>query len=288
MNESQESQESQDIEGPESPESPDHQDLTDHSEHSEDFIEQTAIEEHFKKETIYGAGILPFYVKNVPFGRIPIRTESSASLSSSIPFGERIYFLLGKDPDGKWSDFGGRSEPSDNGHVDITAAREFFEETIGSVMDIQTVLTKLQVKKNHLKIRDKTLNGHPYFMYTIKIPYKDTYRHIFKSTYAFIKYINSNNSRSVNDNPRKKIDYKYQEKIDIQWVSLETLKKSINGEVTEYPLRSIFKRTLEGNLNKIVEFCSSFNDNNSFGSITNTFSDSQHSQLNKYSHLLEC
>ncbi len=179
---------------------------------------------------IYSAGILPFYVNN-----------------------KNIYFLLGKDPDGKWSDFGGRSELNDEGRWDITAAREFYEETIGSVMDIQTILTKLQNKKGHLRIRDKTLNGYPYYMYTIKIAYKDIYRYNFKSTYSFIKYINSID---------KKFDYKYLEKIDIQWVSLETIKRGLLDDDCEYPLRSIFKRTIEGHLDKIVSFCGTFNEYN--------------------------
>jgi hypothetical protein len=180
---------------------------------------------------VYSAGILPFYVKN-----------------------KTVYFLLGKDPDGNWSDFGGRSEINDKGSWYYTAAREFFEETVGSIMDIQTILTKLQIKKNNLKINDKTLSGHPYYMYVLKVPYKETYRYNFKSTYSFIKYTNTYD---------RKIDYKYLEKTDIQWISLETIKKSMSSD-TEYPLRSIFKRTLEGNLDKIVEFCSAFNEFNDY------------------------
>jgi len=187
---------------------------------------------HSKKDNIniYSAGILPFYVNN-----------------------KNIYFLLGKDPDGKWSDFGGRSELSDEGRWDITAAREFYEETIGSIMDIQTVLTKLQNKKSHLRIRDKTLNGYPYYMYTIKIAYKDIYRYNFRSTYSFIKYINSID---------KKFDYKYLEKTDIQWINIETIKKGLLDDNCEYPLRSIFKRTIEGHLEKIINFCGTFNEYN--------------------------
>lgn len=188
------------------------------------------VEKKKDMNNIYSAGVLPFYVKN-----------------------KNIFFLLGKDPDGKWSDFGGRSEIGDEGRWDVTASREFYEETIGSIMDIQTIMTKLQAKKNHLKIKDKTLSGYPYYMYTIKIPYKDIYRYNFKSTFSFIKYTNSS---------EKKFDYKYLEKIDIQWISLEILKKSIDNENTEYPLRSVFKRTIEGNLDKIVEFCNTFNDYN--------------------------
>jgi hypothetical protein len=180
---------------------------------------------------IYGAGVLPFYINN-----------------------GNIFFLLGKDPDGKWSDFGGRSESFDEGRWDVTAAREFYEETIGSVMDTQTILTKIQNRPN-LRIKDKTQNGYPYYMYVIKIPYKDMYRYNFKSTFSFMKYINSTSEH-------KKFDYKYFEKTDIQWISLDTLKKSIYDDSSEYPLRSIFKRTMEGNIVNIIKFCNIFNEYN--------------------------
>jgi hypothetical protein len=117
------------------------------------------------RKNFYCAGILPFYVKN-----------------------STVYFLLGKDHEGKWSDFGGRSEGKDNGRWDVTAAREFYEETIGSVMDIPSVLSRISMKKHHLKIKSKTLNGSNYFMYVLRIPYKDYYRINFTSTLSFIKY----------------------------------------------------------------------------------------------------
>jgi hypothetical protein len=57
------------------------------------------------------------------------------------------------------------------------------------------------------------------------------------------------------------MDYKYYEKTDIQWVSLETLKTCLEEEENQeenYPLRPIFKRTLQNNLNMIEEFCVKF------------------------------
>lgn len=182
----------------------------------------------------YSAGILPFYVKN-----------------------KTIHFLLGRDPDGKWSDFGGRSEGQDQGRWDMTAAREFYEETIGSVMDIPTILSRMQNKKNHIKVKGKTYSGSPYFMYVVRIPYKESYRQYFHSTLSFIKY--------THDHQAKKspfVDYKYFEKTDIQWISIETLKTSLetteNSEMINYPLKTVFKNTLEGHFDRINEFCNCF------------------------------
>ena len=189
--------------------------------------------DHMKR---YSAGILPFYVKN--------RT---------------VFFLLGRDTPrdnvSHWSDFGGRSESSDNGRWDFTASREFYEETIGSVMDISTIMTKLANKKNYIKVKSTTLNGSPYYMYLVKVPYKD-YRQNFQSTLAFMKYISKTS----------KLEYKYFEKTDIQWISLDSIIESMtltdNSEL--FPLRPVFKKTLLDNLSTVQEFCNQFHNNNVF------------------------
>ena len=71
---------------------------------------------------IYSAGVLPYTIHK-----------------------DTIYFLLGRDSENKWSDFGGRVEPKDKGDYDVTAAREFYEETLGSVYDYD--YTKKILKK---------------------------------------------------------------------------------------------------------------------------------------------
>jgi hypothetical protein len=170
---------------------------------------------------VYSAGVLPFYVRN-----------------------NTVYLLLGKDQDGKWSDFGGRSEGQDKGRWDMTAAREFYEESVGSIMDIPNMLSRLQYHKNYLRIHSKTLNGSPYFMYFVRIPFKETYRDNFHSTLSFIQFTRS-------------FDKKYIEKTDIQWISLETIQASlddINTDTINYPLRKVFKKTFVDNFELIVNF----------------------------------
>lgn len=175
---------------------------------------------------IYSAGILPFYVKD-----------------------NTTYFLLGKDPEARWSDFGGRSEGQDRGRWDTTAAREFYEETIGSVMNIPNMLARLQHRRNYIRVQGKTLNGSPYFMYVVKIPYSESYCTNFSSTLAFIQYARS-------------FDKKFIEKSDIQWVSLDTIKASLedqdNDDVINFPLRKVFKRTLVDNFEAITNFPTQF------------------------------
>lgn len=157
----------------------------------------------------YSAGILPYQICD-----------------------DSIYFLLGKDNDGTWSDFGGRAEIRDRDDPITTATREFYEETIGSVMDIQPLKNRINQNKGHL-LMSKTMNGSPYHMYVIQIPYKD-YRTKFQSTRNFLNYINS--------------ERKYREKMDIRWVSLETMLAALEDTNREdgsaFPLRKVFRNTV--------------------------------------------
>ena len=52
-------------------------------------------------------------------------------------------FLLGKDNENDWSDFGGRCEFKDFSDEKNTASREFYEETLGAVINIPEVIEKI-------------------------------------------------------------------------------------------------------------------------------------------------
>jgi 8-oxo-dGTP pyrophosphatase MutT (NUDIX family) len=58
----------------------------------------------------------------------------------------KCLFLLGKDYDNDWSDFGGRCEFRDNNEPLNTACREFYEETLGSIMTIKECMDKIDCK----------------------------------------------------------------------------------------------------------------------------------------------
>ena len=148
-----------------------------------------------------------------------------------------IYLLLGRDSDNKWSDFGGRVEPKDKNDYETTAAREFFEETLGSIYDYD--YTRKLIKKCP-KIVSKTNSGHNYYMYLLKIHYTDLVRIKFLSTKNFLNNIITS------------IDKKYIEKNDIRWVSIETIEHSIN-EKSLISLRSVFSNTFKNNKNEIYD-----------------------------------
>lgn len=161
---------------------------------------------------IYSAGILPYTT-----------------------YKDTIYFLLGRDSDNKWSDFGGRVEPKDRSDYETTASREFFEETLGSVYDYD--YTRKLIKKCP-KIVSKTGSGHHYYMYLLRIHYTDLIRTKFLSTKNFI------------NNVVTSIDKKYIEKNDIRWVSVETIEHSIEGK-SLINLRNVFQNTYKNYKNEI-------------------------------------
>jgi len=151
-----------------------------------------------------------------------------------------IYFLLGRDYDNKWSDFGGKSEPKDKGEQEVTAAREAWEESMGAIYDFETIRVNLKYRKTPF-ITAKTLGGYPYYMYLLKIPYSMNYRQNFTSTRNFVI--------------KTGIDKKYIEKYDIRWVSIDTIKYTINTR-SMIALRNIFENTLKKNISEIEKLIS--------------------------------
>jgi hypothetical protein len=159
---------------------------------------------------IYSAGVLPYAICNKG----------------------NVFFLLGKDYESNWCDFGGRCEPFDKSDPIVTAARECWEESLGSIYEYNYL--KNVIKKSKY-IESKTQTGYPYYMYLVKIPYSESYKFKFKSTRSFINNIN--------------IDRKYKEKLDVRWFSIENL----NNHKGFLNLKSVFLSSLENNKDKIFD-----------------------------------
>jgi predicted NUDIX family NTP pyrophosphohydrolase len=80
---------------------------------------------------------------------------------------DEIVLLLGNDNKySKWSDFGGKCEPSDNNNAKITASRECFEETCGVVYDI---LEFSKLINDTLMVKCDSYSKHVYYMYFLDI-----------------------------------------------------------------------------------------------------------------------
>jgi len=115
---------------------------------------------------LYSAGILPYSIHN-----------------------GRVVWLLGRESyRNVWSDFGGHSEFRDNNDPINTASREFFEETLGSVMTVKDAKKCIEDKETII-VHSKTVMGHDYTMYMVHIPYDPVYRRIFARTRSFLNYL---------------------------------------------------------------------------------------------------
>jgi len=148
---------------------------------------------------------------------------------------DNTYFLLGRDYDNKWSDFGGRSEIRDRNDSEQTASRELYEESLGSIYSIEFVKKHLKNKKC-IKIVSKTGLGYSYYMYLFRLNYSEEYRNRFHCTKNYMKNI---------------LDKKNLEKNDIRWISLETLLHSIENK-SFISLRNVFLNTVKNNIDVII------------------------------------
>ena len=160
----------------------------------------------------YSAGILPYSIHNGV-----------------------VYYLLGRDTrEDCWSDFGGKCEAKDGNNTTITACREFYEETAGSVLSYEhSLYTLMNDSSNTHIIQSTTLNGSPYYMYLMHIPYMN-YKQTFYRTIDLLKYIDYSNA-------------KFREKNDIRWIEHNAL---VNGNGT-IKFRAIFKKTIREGYSKL-------------------------------------
>jgi len=169
------------------------------------------------KANLYSAGILPY----------------------TFDQNGKCLFLLGKDDDNDWSDFGGRCEFKDRCDPLNTAIREFYEETLGSVISTPECYQKLS--QNPVKIVSKTLNGSPYYMYLMYIEYYN-YIDTFTKISQFLRY----------QFDKQEMD-KLIEKNTIRWVSMDTILICIENDQKNLPinLRGVFYNTLANARNDI-------------------------------------
>jgi len=159
----------------------------------------------------------------------------------------KCLFLLGKDNEGDWSDFGGRCEHKDKNDEKNTASREFYEETLGSVININECIEKINLVDN--KIISQTLNGSPYYMFLIQVDFLN-YSEVFNKTLNFIKYYHSNQTYN---NENRNIN-RILEKSSIRWVNIDTLINCVENKVSSspLPLRGVFYKTIKKSINDLL------------------------------------
>jgi len=135
--------------------------------------------------------------------------------------------------DGRWSDFGGGMEKCDKNNPQATAIREFYEETIGAVLDLQN-LKYIFKNKNYICVNGSTMKGRDYHMYLIHVNYKN-YNTGFKKNLQFCTYVH--------------LPQKYKEMNEIRWFSLN----SITNNPSVISMRPEFLKTFDTNRDTILQ-----------------------------------
>ena len=130
-------------------------------------------------------------------------------------FNNNVYFLLGKSRrSGRLITFSGKNSEFEASHVD-TAAREFFEETLGSVLDRNTMTSMLH--RCETVLESKTPRGQPCYTYVVEIPFRKHYAQCFAKTRNFLEAINMRGPE-------------YLEMVDIKWVCARSMMTKIRKQ----------------------------------------------------------
>lgn len=148
----------------------------------------------------YAAGVLPIAFKN-----------------------GRVHFLLGEDIRNLGlADFGGKAERRlDKGLVTNTAAREFFEETLGLSISSDQMVHRLLDPSRHIALPGRTQNGNPYVMFVTEVPFVPEITTSFRKFSAFLRF--------------KGIHKSLVEKTGVEWLTID--------ELRDAPKRAVFERT---------------------------------------------
>ena len=171
----------------------------------------------FYPRLMYSAGVLPFAI-----------------------VGAHVYLLLGRDrKDQCLSDFGGRREVMDRYDPAYTAAREFFEESAGSVLSLERTFAKLQTTACR-RLTSSTIGGSPYYMFIVNIPWDPTYIICFEKIKRLLRDI--------------KPHHRYLEKSELCWVASKDLLERTD-------LRSVFQRTVKYHWTQIQEYITGVSKN---------------------------
>lgn len=123
-------------------------------------------------------------------------------------FNNSIYFLMGKSRrNGRLITFSGKNDLIDEG-IEETAAREFFEESLGCVMDKASALAA--IKKCRIVLKSRTPRNMPCYTYMIEVPFRKIYTVAFHKTKDFLNEI-------------KFRSFEFNEMCDIKWICARSM-----------------------------------------------------------------
>ena len=180
----------------------------------------------------------------------PVDYSYCAGVLPYTEFNHTIYFLMGKSRrHGRLITFSGKNDHIDT-EIEETAAREFFEETLGSVMDKQTAL--MHIRKTNITLHSRTPRGMPCYTYMIQIPFKKLYAVVFHKTRDFLSEINMRApefnemcdikwvcSRSMLDRVRKQWERHGLLTCQHEWEKIELLCKRPSADISPWRDRQL-------------------------------------------------
>ena len=156
-------------------------------------------------------------------------------------FNGKLYTLLGQDHYNTYSDFGGKNDLCDKNQHLLTASREAYEETCGSVYSYSEFSNKLI---NCDIISALSFTNKPYHMYMLFIKYDPDIPHKFEYIYNYIRNIKHMNQ--------------FHEKKQLKWFLLDDV---LNHKVC---LRNIFQRTINEHKNSILKIAYKYITTNTY------------------------
>lgn len=139
---------------------------------------------------------------------MPTDYEYCAGVLPYTNYNHCVYFLLGKSKrTGRLITFSGKNNEFESDPIE-TAAREFYEESLGAIMDRSSL--NVILKKCDVVLHSTTPRGKPCYTYVLEIPFRKYYSMCFTKTRAFLE---CTNLRS----------HEYLEMTDIKWVCARSM-----------------------------------------------------------------
>jgi 8-oxo-dGTP pyrophosphatase MutT (NUDIX family) len=124
-----------------------------------------------------------------------IKPVTSAGILPFAVYKRRVFFLLGREgyepqygESDKWSDFSGKLDAGET--VEEGAAREFYQETAGCILEMAEALQRLRDNQFLLQcdLHPENRNSSSFRTYLMLVPYRD-YPAIFRRTKHFLQYV---------------------------------------------------------------------------------------------------
>ena len=176
-----------------------------------------------------------------------VKEIKSAGILPFAVLKKRVFFLLGKEvfepgyaDSDRWGSFGGSLEEGES--VEEGAAREFYEETAGVVMELAEVRQQLSETRYAL-YSDLHPEHHSSFrVYLMPVPYRD-YPSMFRRTKHFIQYI--------------KGDIKVIEKSQLRWFTLQEVQDTVFHRWGEdrYTRKPKFRAKFAETMRRLFDSC---------------------------------